>query len=490
MKTEADKTVMSKSRAVANTASAWQDKGESEVLFADNRPQAVAQRKLEGKADNSLQAARIAQLQAMANGSSVETVQKSAQEDEELLQGRFDTVQKQGPEEEELLQGKFETVQKLGKEEEIQTKSAATQKKNAQSPNNTGLPDTLKSGIEGLSGVSMDDVKVHYNSPKPARLQAHAFAQGTDIHMAPGQDKHLPHEAWHVVQQKQGRVKPTRQMKGKVNVNDDVGLEKEADVMGVKALGLPLQLHSYPANISYRTRGVAPILESVIQRKLNVETIEQYKKTLMLNEVSIIELPTGGPKVVDKFSTYPAESLYNVPRNILAMSLLDVSMPGVEHDSDALGYYGSVTAHEMVNDMQGGGAFISPFKLAVICQGAGGRALQHEMGHAEQQESLGAQFGGEGTTVNQVILEYHNILTNENEHNDFEKVRTYYNHSNTGKHADKTWDNLLADATNEYPKNATLLEEIRVAKDEIFPEVKVEIEKNLISEYYVNVSSH
>ncbi|WP_199729933.1 DUF4157 domain-containing protein [Aquimarina sp. AD10] len=102
--------------------------------------------------------------------------------------------------------------------------------------NKTGLPDNLKSGIENLSGYSMDDVKVHYNSSKPAQLQAHAYAQGTDIHIGPGQQKHLPHEAWHVVQQKQGRVKPTKQLKSKVNINDDAGLEKEADVMGNRAL--------------------------------------------------------------------------------------------------------------------------------------------------------------------------------------------------------------------------------------------------------------
>jgi Domain of unknown function (DUF4157) len=104
--------------------------------------------------------------------------------------------------------------------------------------NNTGLPNNLKSGIENLSGHSMDDVKVHYNSDKPAQLNAHAYAQGSDIHIASGQEKHLPHEAWHVVQQKQGRVKPTLQMKGKVNINDDAGLEKEADVMGAKAMQL------------------------------------------------------------------------------------------------------------------------------------------------------------------------------------------------------------------------------------------------------------
>ncbi|WP_081415679.1 eCIS core domain-containing protein [Aquimarina latercula] len=104
-----------------------------------------------------------------------------------------------------------------------------------QRKNKTGLPDNLKSGIENLSGYSMDDVKVHYNSSKPAQLQAHAYAQGTDIHLAPGQEKHLPHEAWHLVQQKQGRVKPTKQLKSKVNINDDAGLEREADVMGNRA---------------------------------------------------------------------------------------------------------------------------------------------------------------------------------------------------------------------------------------------------------------
>lgn len=102
----------------------------------------------------------------------------------------------------------------------------------AKKPNNTGLPDNLKHGIESLSGMSMDNVKVHYNSSKPTQLNAHAYAQGTDIHLAPGQEMHLPHEAWHVVQQAQGRVRPTMQMKDSVSVNDDKGLEQEATLMG------------------------------------------------------------------------------------------------------------------------------------------------------------------------------------------------------------------------------------------------------------------
>lgn len=96
------------------------------------------------------------------------------------------------------------------------------------------MPDNLKTGIEDLSGFSMDDVRVHYNSDKPATVQALAYTQGTDIHVAPGQEKHLPHEAWHVAQQMAGRVEPTTEVGG-MPVNDNAALEHEADVMGAKA---------------------------------------------------------------------------------------------------------------------------------------------------------------------------------------------------------------------------------------------------------------
>lgn len=110
-----------------------------------------------------------------------------------------------------------------------------TQRAEAPRPNNTGMPDNLKSGIESLSGFSMDDVRVHYNSSKPATVQALAYTQGTDIHVAPGQEKHLPHEAWHVTQQMAGRVSPTTNING-MPVNDNAALEHEADVMGEKAV--------------------------------------------------------------------------------------------------------------------------------------------------------------------------------------------------------------------------------------------------------------
>lgn len=125
-------------------------------------------------------------------------------------------------------------------------------------PNNTGLPDNLKSGIENLSGISMDNVKVHYNSSRPAQLNALAYAQGTDIHVAPGQEKHLPHEAWHVVQQAQGRVQPTMQMKEGIPVNDDAGLEREADVMGARAMSGPVATAQHKLSKSYNISQYVP----------------------------------------------------------------------------------------------------------------------------------------------------------------------------------------------------------------------------------------
>ncbi|NQZ10678.1 MAG: hypothetical protein HRT35_26300, partial [Algicola sp.] len=68
--------------------------------------------------------------------------------------------------------------------------------------------------------------------------QAHAYAQGSDIHLSAGQEKHLPHELGHVVQQMKGQVKPTRQLKSKVAINDDPRLEADATRLGEKALQL------------------------------------------------------------------------------------------------------------------------------------------------------------------------------------------------------------------------------------------------------------
>lgn len=200
MYAQIEKPKENKSKEVANTVTQKKSAGKQGFGSVDNRPEAIAQRKLQEIANNSPQAMQLRVFQTMVNNSpqAKQAAQLQAMPDNYSAQQHYPIQKKE---------------------------------------NNTGLPDNLKLGIENLSGYSMDDVKVHYNSDKPAQLQAHAYAQGTDIHLAQGQKKHLPHEAWHVVQQKQGRV-PTMQMKGTMNINDDAELEKEADVMGAKAFQL------------------------------------------------------------------------------------------------------------------------------------------------------------------------------------------------------------------------------------------------------------
>ena len=103
--------------------------------------------------------------------------------------------------------------------------------------NDTGLPADLKAGMEHVSGLPMDDVRVAYDSPLPAQLHGEATTQRTNIHIATGQEHHLPHELGHVVQQKQGRVSATTHI-GKVPVNASPLMEQDADQIGAKALAV------------------------------------------------------------------------------------------------------------------------------------------------------------------------------------------------------------------------------------------------------------
>jgi hypothetical protein len=190
-------------------------------------PQGERIAQLEAMVEASPQVGRLAQLAAAANNSPHMAVQRKAIS--AIHNSPHVTAQRR-----QLGSLVGDAAQREETEEQLQPKIAQREAALAKL-NNTGLPDNLKSGIESLSGMSMDSVKVHYNSSQPEQLNALAYAQGSDIHVAPGQEQHLPHEAWHVVQQAQGRVKPTMQMKDGVPVNDDAGLEREADVMGGEA---------------------------------------------------------------------------------------------------------------------------------------------------------------------------------------------------------------------------------------------------------------
>lgn len=195
--------------------------------------------------------------------------------------------------------------------------------------NRTGLPDRLKSGIERLSGLSVDDVRVHYGSPKPARLGAEAYAQGSDIHVAPGQERHLAHEAWHVVQQKQGRVAPTLQMKG-LGLNDDAGLEREADAMGALAVSKPLASPPEHAPLT----GAAS--SGVVQLVLAVEVAQNASSLWELFTETTAQMTKPITDFVNRAKSTPNEG----PRQVTMMQEAEgLSSKTEAISSQAIGHY-------------------------------------------------------------------------------------------------------------------------------------------------------
>lgn len=103
------------------------------------------------------------------------------------------------------------------------------------------LPANVAGKMSSAFGADLSSVRVHEGDHVSA-MGAQAYAQGADIHFAPGQyqpeSQHgqelIGHELAHVVQQSQGRVAATTQFKG-VDVNNDASLEHEADDWGARA---------------------------------------------------------------------------------------------------------------------------------------------------------------------------------------------------------------------------------------------------------------
>lgn len=110
-----------------------------------------------------------------------------------------------------------------------------------QSGGGHAMPAAVQAKMEDAFGADFSAVRIH-EGPEAASIGALAYTRGTNIHVAPGQyrpdtqrgQELLGHELAHVVQQSQGRVRPTTQAKG-VDVNDDEALEREADEMGARA---------------------------------------------------------------------------------------------------------------------------------------------------------------------------------------------------------------------------------------------------------------
>jgi hypothetical protein len=133
------------------------------------------------------------------------------------------------------------------------------------------LPAALSAGIASLTGVDLAATKVYRNSPEPSKYNAMAFASKGSIHLAAGQEKHLPHEAWHLAQQAQNRVKADSRL-GNVALNTNPGLENEADRMGPAALKLGLSAAAGPSSPAGRppSAGSPSLMQRVVFTRAKV----------------------------------------------------------------------------------------------------------------------------------------------------------------------------------------------------------------------------
>lgn len=133
------------------------------------------------------------------------------------------------------------------------------------------LPGEVSQKMETAMGENFSGVNIHTNSQQANSVGAHAFTQGNDVHFAPGQfnpgtqkgQELIGHELAHVVQQKEGRVQANTDVNG-VPVNDNKGLESEADKMGEMAAKGEVTQRKESTNSGTMTEAV--------QRKENTDT--------------------------------------------------------------------------------------------------------------------------------------------------------------------------------------------------------------------------
>lgn len=175
-----------------------------------------------------------------------------------------------------------------------------------------GLPEALQQRMESAFQADFSDVAVHADSTRAATMGALAYTEGSDLHFAPGQyspgssrgRELIGHELAHVLQQRDGRVRATSRVDG-VAVNDDQGLERDADRQSRRALqAQPVRPMATAKGETSRQSAVQRKQESSFPEELTEEQMggaAQMRRSPASARSSNGETPTqhhGGPRAV------------------------------------------------------------------------------------------------------------------------------------------------------------------------------------------------
>jgi Domain of unknown function (DUF4157) len=152
------------------------------------------------------------------------------------------------------------------------------------------LPDAVRIRMEEALKADFSAVRIHEGAEAKA-MGARAFTRGTDIYFAPGEYdpsserglELIGHELAHVVQQGSGRVQATALAQG-MAVNEDAGLEHEADVAGAgaargEAAGGGEKVAAAPASPAASAPAQMKAETTVAQRKGDVKLMTQAGPT-------------------------------------------------------------------------------------------------------------------------------------------------------------------------------------------------------------------
>ena len=202
----------------------------------------------------------------------------------------------------------------------------AEEKPKQRGPNLTGIPTQMKLDFEQCSGLSFDDVRVHYNSDKPRKIGALAYTQIPQVHIGPGNESKLSHELGHVIQQKMEPIAPTITLNG-FQINASPYMESDADSPFTMRENLqfsssPLQTKSTVIQCSFvEGESLRDILKNQYELQIKLLPLKNADESLFVQpgepNYSVDKLATYSDSLVHESSGNSQETAaHEIPTNV------------------------------------------------------------------------------------------------------------------------------------------------------------------------------
>ncbi len=265
----------------------------------------------------------------------------------------------------------------------------------------------LRQEMEARLGADFSDVRLHTGTTaqrSAGEIGARAYTSGSNIVIGDGgADKHtLAHELTHVIQQRRGPVAGTARGDG-LRVSDPSDrFEREAEATANRVMSVSAPRTGRTSEPAPEQRPAAAG-DAAVQRALNTEDIDRWKERLGLESPPmVVEVPPDMSSETP-FSEYPADCRMNLTAEVAALNVKTVTgMDGPD-------------AGQIIS-AAGGGAYLQKHRILLINQEVTGdytknQTIMHELGHQKQQEG---NIDIDQTTNSKALVEYHNIICNEN----------------------------------------------------------------------------